>query len=132
MKTTNARGHLIDSASVCEEMHPLYQASPSQTNIVPCPSASSGEVREYLTLLLREQHDLPEDQVQRLVAGWTMGRGHELRSYTAQMYLDIFGRDVGWVLYRDIKLKIFEAREKGLWEKHVCESACGNMYGKIG
>lgn len=34
-----------------------------------------------------------------------MDRDHELRSHTAQMDLDIFGRNVGWVLYRNVRLE---------------------------
>jgi hypothetical protein len=33
------------------------------------------------------------------------------------MYLEIFGRDAWWVLYRDIHLELYGRREKGIWER---------------
>lgn len=96
-----------------DESFPLFENLGSiQIDKVPAGSTTSAEVRDYLTAVLKIRHHLPDDQAQRLISRWTMGRGFELRSYTAQMYLDIFGRDVGWVLYRDIQLEIYRTRRK--------------------
>jgi hypothetical protein len=83
---------------------------------------TSTEVRNYLTSVLKTKHGLSDDHTKRLASRWTVGRGHELRSYTAQMYLDIFGHDVGWVLYRDIRLEAYRTRRETFWEtRGICE-----------
>jgi transglutaminase-like putative cysteine protease len=96
-------------------------AGTQSNTTIPPPNATSNEVREFLISELTTKHDLPSDQVQSLVRRWTVGRGHELRSYPAAAYLDLFGRDVGWVLYRDIQLEIYRTRRKTFWESRgVC------------
>jgi hypothetical protein len=111
------------SEPVGDESIPLYKNSqPARVDKIPAPDATSAEVRDYLTSVLKAQHGLSDNHAQRLVDRWTVGRGHELRSYTAQMYLDIFGRDIGWVLYRDIRLEAYRTRQKTFWETHgICE-----------
>lgn len=127
MSSTNRKESSAGSESSSDENMPLYekpQSADVQLNTIPPPNATSTEIREYLASVLKTKHGLSHDQVQRLVARWTVGRGYELRSYTAQMYLDIFGRDVGWVLYRDIQLEIFRTRRKTFWESRgICEFA---------
>lgn len=108
------------------ESFPLYNKASQSSRVdkIPLPprDATSAEVRNYLASFLKTQHGLSNDHVQRLVSRWTVGRGYELRSYTAQMYLDIFGRDVGWVLYRDIMLEAYRTRRKTFWEtRGICE-----------
>lgn len=107
-----------------DESFPLYENLESiQVDKVPAGNATSAEVRDYLTAVLKIKHQLPDDRTQHLVSRWTVGRGYELRSYTAQMYLDIFGRDVGWVLYRDIQLEIYRRQPKTFWEtRGQCKS----------
>jgi hypothetical protein len=103
--------------SAQEEGLPLYQEfelqdSDTQTEIVPPSTATPAEVRDYLASLLRKRHSLPEDQVRRVVAHWNLGTGRELRVYTAQMYLDIFGSEYGWTLYRDVRLGLYRTAPK--------------------
>jgi hypothetical protein len=100
-----------------------------QVDTIPSRDATSAEVREYLTSVLKTKHGLPDDEAQRVADRWTVGRGHELRSYTAQIYLDIFGRDVGWVLYRDIQLEVYRTRQRTFWEtRGLCKIARNIVY----
>ena len=110
-----------------EENLPLYQKFQLQdpridTDTVPPSTATPAEVRGYLASLLTKRHDLPENQVQRVVAHWTIGTGRELRVYTAQMFLDIFGGEYGWALYRDVRLELYLVQPKNFMQDgRLCE-----------
>lgn len=56
-----------------------------QTGPVPPSTATFQQVREYLTSLLKDRHQLPDDYVQNVVTRWAVGSGRELRNYTPQM-----------------------------------------------
>jgi len=109
-----------------EETLPLYQEfqlqdASTQTDKVPPSTATPDEVRDYLASLLRRNHNLSDDQVRRVVAHWTIGTGRELRVYTAQMYLDIFGSEYGWTLYRDVRLEFYRVAPKNwLQDGRLC------------
>jgi len=110
-----------------EETLPLYQefqieSSDAQPNDIPPSTATPDEVRAYLASLLRKNHNLPDDQVRRVVAKWTLGTGRELRLYTAQMYLNIFGSEYGWMLYRDVRLELYSIQPKNFFQDgRLCE-----------
>lgn len=109
------------------ETLPLYQEFQLQdldtdTNTIPPSTATPAEVRAYLSSLLRKRHSLPDDQVRRVVAHWTLGTGRELRIYTGQMYLDIFGSEYGWTLYRDVRLELYRTAPKNwMQDGRICE-----------
>jgi hypothetical protein len=112
-----------------QETLPLYQEfqlqdPESNTDTVPPLTATPDEVRDYLASLLRKRHNLSDDQVRRVVSNWTLGTGRELRVYTAQMYLNIFGSEYGWTLYRDVRLELYRTAPKNwLQDGRVCEFA---------
>lgn len=112
------------------ETLPLYQefqieSSDTQPNDIPPSTATPDEVRAYLASLLRKNHNLPDDQVRRVVANWTLGTGRELRIYTAQMYLNIFGSEYGWMLYRDVRLELYSVQPKNFFrDGRLCEFIC--------
>jgi hypothetical protein len=115
-----------------QETLPLYQEfqlqyPDAEAHTVPPSSATPDEVRDYLASLLRKRHDLPDDQVRSLrcvISQWTIGTGRELRIYTAQMYLNIFGSEYGWTLYRDVRLELHRTVPKNwLQDGRVCEFA---------
>ena len=61
--------------------------------------------------------------MRRVVAHWTIGTGRELRVYTAQMYLDIFGSEYSWTLYRDVRLEFYRIAPKNwLQDGRLCGS----------
>lgn len=94
-----------------------------QVATLPPPTATPKEVREYIISILKNRHDLPVDHVRRVAAKWRVGTGNELRSYTPQMYLSIFGREYGWMLYREINLEIHRTTKVTWWQKHrFCET----------
>jgi hypothetical protein len=129
MSATWMREHDADTKPANSEDIPLFgNFQHPQVDTIPPREATSAQVREYLTSILEAKHGLPEDEAQRFANRWTVGRGHELRSYTAQIYLEIFGRDVGWVLYRDIQLEAYHTRQKTFWETRGLRMIARNMF----
>lgn len=103
-------------SSETESLLPTYEQQFQSTNAEspvspPGPTATSNEIRDFLTRLLILKRTLAPDHAHRIASKWTLGNGRELRSYPPAMYLDIFGREDGWVVYKETKLCI--AHEKG-------------------
>jgi hypothetical protein len=88
----------------------VFPAAFKPASTVPGLTAKPTEIREYLTRLLTDKHGLQEDEANRVVAGWKIGSGQELRQYGAAMYLDIFGRKHGWILFREVKMCVRRER----------------------
>lgn len=126
MAATKRAPSPTDSEHAAEETLPLYeefQCSETQADTLPPPTATPDEVRDYLTSLLKNKHSVPDDHARRVVARWTLGTGRELRNYTPQMYLDIFGREEGWFLYRDVRMDLYRSRTVTSVQKFgACES----------
>ncbi|KAL1587412.1 hypothetical protein WHR41_03744 [Cladosporium halotolerans] len=99
-----------------EEETPIY-TPPSPTLSQPSPSASPASVRAYIASLLTTNRSLPASHAQHIAARWTIGQGRELRAYPAAMYLEIFGREDGWAVCRDVKLRIYEGEAAERREK---------------
>lgn len=114
-----------------EEHLPLYeefQHTEGQGSTLPNKQATPDEVRQFLAHLLLDKRNLPLDHVRRTVAKWNVGSGHELRSYSPSMYLDIFGREDGWVIYREVRLAIeHESRTKGSFAKRYAARTFANL-----
>jgi hypothetical protein len=79
------------------------------TSIVPNVAAPPAEVRLFVSQLLQE-HGIPQNDAQNVAAQWKIGRGREMRSYDPSIYFEVFGAEYGWILYRDIKLRIHEEK----------------------
>lgn len=104
-----------------DENLPLYdelEYSPADEVALPSTRATPDQVRSFLTHLLVYKRDLPLDHVRRTVAHWRIGTGLELRSYSPAMYLDIFGRENGWVIYREVRLLILNT-ERSFTQKYI-------------
>jgi len=104
-----------------DENLPLYdefEYSPTNEDALPSSRATPDQVRSFLTQLLINKRDLPLDHVRRAVARWRIGTGLELRSYSPAMYLDIFGREDGWVIYREVRLLILE-KERTFVQRYI-------------
>lgn len=97
-----------------KEHFPLYTPSSSSSDnlIQPDAHASPDAVREYITSLLITKRSLPSDHAQRIASKWTVGQGRDLQSYPAAMYLSIFGREDGWMVCREVKLRLYQAEEE--------------------
>lgn len=104
-----------------DENLPLYDEldySPADEDALPSTLAAPDQVRSFLTHLLVNKRDLPLDHVRRTVAQWRIGTGLELRSYSPAMYLDIFGREDGWLIYREVRLLILD-KERSFFQKYI-------------
>lgn len=99
-------------------------------DVPPSVNATPDEVRDFMARLLINRRGLPQEHVRRAVAKWTVGSGHELRSYSPSMYLDLFGREDGWIVYREVKLCMYREQEKSSGRFDKCESVARPCFWK--
>jgi hypothetical protein len=86
-----------------------FQSTDAATfEVPPDPTATADEIRDFVVHLLTAKRGLALDHARRIAAKWTIGNGKELRSYPPSMFLDIFGREDGWVVYKEVKLCIMQ------------------------
>ncbi|KAM0717302.1 hypothetical protein Q7P37_007154 [Cladosporium fusiforme] len=108
-----------------EETLPLYEehqhSEGEKDDLITPPEedATPEQVREFLICLLVAERGLALDHCQDIAARWTIGKGQELRSYPPAMYLEIFGREDGWIVYREVKLCIYRGDHKKLGKRDV-------------
>lgn len=93
----------------------------------PEETATADDLRVFLTQLLISERGLTPDHAHDIASRWKTGNGKELRTYPATMYLDIFGREDGWVVYRETKLCLAQdKKDKGdtaplpFWHRCKC------------
>jgi hypothetical protein len=98
-----------------------FQNTEVPNDVLPSVNATPDEVRDFITRLLVNRRGFPQDHVRRAVAKWTVGSGQELRSYSPSMYLDLFGREDGWIIYREVKLCIYREQNKSSGRFDRCE-----------
>lgn len=126
---TNLNPTPTNNNNTDEEAH-LNEKSPSKKNktkkpklTIPTPRAPPAEIRTFFTTLLTT-HDasLADDssKCEAIVSAWKIGRGAEMRQYGPAMYLDMFGREYGWIMYREVKLGV---RGERFWvvRRPLCE-----------
>jgi hypothetical protein len=65
----------------------------------PRPDSPASTVRAYLTAILHQHHGVTESEATRIAAAWKVGRGAELMSYDVQTFRDLFGSEVGMLLF---------------------------------
>ena len=93
-----------------EPLLPTYEQF--QTTDVTTPetppevTATADQIRDFLVRILTSKRGLAVDHARRIASKWTIGNGKELRSYPPSMYLEIFGREDGWIVYKETKLCI--------------------------
>ena len=80
---------------------------PQPPPTLPNATASPEEVRVFITHLLQKQ-GAPQNDARDVAARWKIGRGREMRSYDPSIYFEVFGAEYGWILYREIKLRVHE------------------------
>jgi len=76
---------------------------------VPARKATPDEVRSFYALLLTSQNVQLADDTSKcddIVSPWKIGGGVEMRQYGPAMYLEMFGREYGWILYREVRMSI--------------------------
>ena len=79
---------------------------PKPASTIPGVDVTPAEIRENLARLLVRKRGLDENAASHIVQSWTIGSGLELRQYGAIMYLDLFGLEHGWILYREVKIGV--------------------------
>jgi hypothetical protein len=84
---------------------------------VPDAAAPPSEVREFISHLLQER-EIPQTDIQNITPKWKIGSGREMRGYDPAMYLEIFGAEYGWIIYREVKLRIHEEKCQKLSYKY--------------
>ena len=83
----------------------------SKTPKIPVPTrkATPEEIRTFLAALLTAQNSQFADDTtkcEEIVSDWKIGGGVEMRQYGPAMYLEMFGREYGWILYREVRMSI--------------------------
>ncbi|KAM0692192.1 hypothetical protein Q7P36_008393 [Cladosporium allicinum] len=83
----------------------------SKTPKIPVPTrkATPEEIRTFLAALLTAQNSQFADDTTKcdeIVSDWKIGGGVEVRQYGPAMYLEMFGREYGWILYREVRMSI--------------------------
>ncbi|BCS27782.1 uncharacterized protein APUU_60830A [Aspergillus puulaauensis] len=75
---------------------------------IPDRSASSADVRRFITDVLVSDYDAEPDFASETASAWRIGRGTELHDANQRYFVDIFGVEIGVCLYRSV----LNAREK--------------------
>lgn len=104
-------------ASSKETQLPLFedrQHAILSTATLPAANATPAQVHGFLVYILTSKGGFAVENAQRIAARWTLGTGRELRSYPPFMYLDTFGRQEGWLIYREVKLCIYHEKNKSI------------------
>ena len=106
---------------------PLYeelQQSEDHSIAIPSSRASPIEVADFLTCLLTDYRGLSTDAARRVAANWTRGTGLEMRKYPPAIYFEIFGKEDGWTVYREVHLAMERMLRRSFWYRwKACESS---------
>ena len=94
---------------------------PKPPSTIPGVEARPAEIRQSLARLLITKCDMRPEEANCVASEWMVGSGLELRQYGAIMYLNLFGSEYGWVLYREVKTRL--RNEKRLITRYpLCKS----------
>ena len=112
-KDTFAEPSSFEAQRKDEEHLPVYQRSEQAgSNILPASQAPAEEVRQFIIHVLVSRRQLSLDDARRVAARWNAGAGLELRTYSPSMYLEVFGSEHGWILYKELR-PIIDAESQG-------------------
>ncbi|KAI4961236.1 hypothetical protein J4E86_000263 [Alternaria arbusti] len=92
-----------------EEKAPLYALSQL---IIPEPDAPPAGIREFLTEVLSVSRGLSREHASAIADKWKLGTGREMRDYPPKMYLEIFGPEEGWCVYREVKTRLLNQKDQ--------------------
>ena len=92
-----------------EEKAPIYALSQP---IIPEPDALPNDIREFLTEILSVSRGLSREHASTIADKWRLGTGRELRDYPPKMYLEIFGPEEGWCVYREVKSRLLSMKNQ--------------------
>jgi hypothetical protein len=105
---TSPRKTSLDEEPLLPTYEQFQTTDPDAATLETPPeiTATADQIRDFLVHLLTSKRGLALDHARRIASKWTIGNGKELRNYPPSMYLDIFGREDGWVVYKEVKLCI--------------------------
>lgn len=106
----NSLSELEEGLPLCAEL----QYTETLPNLLPHAKASPMEVSDFLTYLLTDARHMSTEGARRVAALWTKGTGQELRSYSPAMYFEIFGKEDGWIVYREAHLALHREEQRFL------------------
>jgi len=92
-----------------EEKASIYALSQP---IIPEPDALPNDIREFLTEVLSVSRGLSREHASAIADKWRLGTGRELRDYPPKMYLEIFGPEEGWCVYREVKTRLLSQKDQ--------------------
>lgn len=94
-------------ANVPEPLPEYPQTSTQLTAaILPPPSASAEEVRDYIRGVLVVKHGTTPGYAEEFAIKWQLGRGWDLRELGKQKFTQLFGELIGTHLCRDVKEEV--------------------------
>ncbi|KAI4664123.1 uncharacterized protein J4E79_003624 [Alternaria viburni] len=92
-----------------EEKASIYALSQP---IIPEPDALPNDIREFLSEVLSVSRGLSREHASTIADKWRLGTGRELRDYPPKMYLEIFGPEEGWCVYREVKSRLLSLKNQ--------------------
>ena len=104
-----------------EQLLPAYEQFPftssQASNTLPEETATPEQICDFLVQLLTTKRGISTEHASRIASKWTISSGKELRSFPPAMFTEIFGREDGYIVYREVKtlvyqLEIDEKKEK--------------------
>lgn len=117
----------MEEGHEAEENLPLYeefQLSEGTSNALPHVKATPMEVADFLTHLLIDSRGMSTDGAHRVAALWTRGTGQELCSFPPAMYFDIFGKEDGWIVYKEVHLALHREKSKTFSHRYGTCKCC--------
>jgi hypothetical protein len=100
----------IETHGDTEEKAPLYALSQPT---IPEPDALPSDIRDFLTEVLSVSRGLAREHAGAIADKWKLGTGRELRNYPPKMYLEIFGPEEGWCVYKEVKTRLLSQKDMG-------------------
>jgi hypothetical protein len=97
------------SSSFLSKFKKSKSKNPKPEIPVPTRKATPEEIRAFFAALLTAQNSQLADDASKcdaIVSDWKIGGGVEMRQYGPAMYLQMFGREYGWILYREVRMRI--------------------------
>lgn len=112
-RMTFSRPNSPKGASDEEHLLPTYEqfeaTEPKASDTLPEDAATPAQIRDFLVQLLTAKRGITVDHASRIADKWTISSGKELRNYPPLMYTEIFGREYGYIVYREVKTLIYRA-----------------------
>jgi hypothetical protein len=95
-----------------DHLLPTYEqfqsTSSKASDALPDETATPDQIRDFLVQLLTTKRGISVEHAQSIASKWTISGGKELRSYPPLMYTDIFGREDGYIVYREVKTLVYQ------------------------